>query len=323
MDQPDLTVIVVNYNTAHLLRQMFTALGRAAEGLHIQTIVIDNCSRDMSVSLLKLEYPEVSLIVSSVNIGFGRANNLAIPYILADKILLLNTDAFVSEDSLHRSIAFLDENPDVGILGAHLVGSDGSDQPSCRYFPTPLNTFLQGAGLDRFFPAICQVDADGLAPQVVRDCDWVPGCFYLTRRQVIEQCGLFDPRYFLYFEEVDHCRAVKSAGWRVVYFPGTKVVHLGGESAKSDGPLTAGGNQLSGLQAESEVLYLRKHHGLGGLALHTCLSLVMTVILCAKGAIKMLLLRRAGIVALKQPLAAQRLRMRMLLATRLGQAPLH
>ena len=67
--------------------------------------------------------------------------------------------------------------------------------------------------------------------QQSRECDWVPGCYYLVRREVVDRIGLFDPRYFLYFEEVDHCRRVRQAGWRVVYYPDTQVLHIGGESA--------------------------------------------------------------------------------------------
>ncbi|CCE02112.1 putative Glycosyl transferase, family 2 (fragment) [Bradyrhizobium sp. STM 3809] len=98
-----------------------------------------------------------------------------------------------------------------------------------------------------------------------RSCDWVPGCFYLIRRSAIDQVGLFDPRFFVYYEEVDHCRRMKQAGWHVTYFGDTTVVHIGGESAKADAGLTAAGRQIARLQIESEMLYFRKYHGLSGL----------------------------------------------------------
>ena len=98
----------------------------------------------------------------------------------------------------------------------------------------------------------------------MRECDWVPGCFYLVRREVIDRVGLFDPRYFLYCEEVDHCRAVRRAGWSVVYYPFTQVrAHRRGERT-SAGPVNRVGRQISALQVESELLYFRKHHGVGG-----------------------------------------------------------
>ncbi len=106
----------------------------------------------------------------------------------------------------------------------------------------------------------------------MRECDWVPGCYYLVRREVIDQVGLFDPRYFLYCEEIDHCRAVRSADWNVVYYPFTQVVHVGGESASSEGPLNRVSRQISALQVESELLYFRKHHGVMGVLAAACLA---------------------------------------------------
>ena len=120
----------------------------------------------------------------------------------------------------------------------------------------------------------------------VRECDWVPGCYYLVRREVLDQVGLFDPRFFLYYEEVDHCRRVKEAGWKVVYYPHTSVVHIGGESAKSEGKLTSGGRQLSALQIESELLYFRKHYGRTGLAFHMVLVVLGDALLALKAILK-------------------------------------
>jgi N-acetylglucosaminyl-diphospho-decaprenol L-rhamnosyltransferase len=99
---------------------------------------------------------------------------------------------------------------------------------------------------------------------------------------VVEQVGLFDPRFFLYYEEVDHCRAVKSAGWQVVFYPHTTVVHIGGESAKTDSAITGAGRQISALQIESGLLYYRKHHGLAGVCANVLLTLLGDAILAFK-----------------------------------------
>jgi hypothetical protein len=122
----------------------------------------------------------------------------------------------------------------------------------------------------------------------VRECDWVPGCFYLVRREVIEQVGLFDPRYFLYYEEVDHCRAVRQSGWDVVYYPFTEVVHIGGESAEAEGPLTGAGRQISALQIESELLYFRKHHGVSGVLAAVLLTTVADILSAGSALIRQL-----------------------------------
>jgi N-acetylglucosaminyl-diphospho-decaprenol L-rhamnosyltransferase len=120
------------------------------------------------------------------------------------------------------------------------------------------------AGLEWLFPRTRLVDDMSWDHNAVCECDWVPGCFYLIRREVIEQVGLFDPRYFLYCEEVDHCWAVREAGWSVTYYPYTQVVHTGGESAKADGVLNAS-RQITKPQIESQLLFFRKRYGILGL----------------------------------------------------------
>ena len=286
MTHYDVDILVVNYNTANLLPEMFAAIAAAVDGKNVRFLVVDNVSTDASVAVLKERYPDIYLEVNSTNVGFGRANNQLLPQIAAKYVLLLNTDAFVSPDTLTKTVAYLDKHPDCGVLGVRLVGRDGTLQPSCRYFPTPFNLFLTKTGLAQLFPAVGLVDDMAWDHATVRECDWVPGCYYLIRREVIDQVGLFDPRFFLYYEEVDHCRRVKAAGWQVVYFPDTEVVHLGGESAKSAGRLTESGRQLSALQVESELLYFRKHYGLPGIALHLLLVVLGDVILLLKHVVK-------------------------------------
>src|SRR5262249_38792404 len=263
-EHPDVTVIVVSYNTAHLLDRLFAALDSARAALKLQVIVVDNASRDNSLEILRTQYPDVELIENPINVGFARANNQALPAARGRYLLLLNTDAFVWPDTLQMTVDFMDSHPRCGVLGVKLVGLDGSLQPSCRYFPTPWNVFLAASGLNRFFPGTGLVDDMSWDHASVRECDWVPGTYYLVRREVIERVGLFDPRYFLYYEEVDHCRRVRQAGWSVMYCPFTQVVHIGGESAATEGPITQAGRQISVLQLESELLYFRKYYGVVG-----------------------------------------------------------
>ena len=128
----DVSVVIVNYNTSHLLSEMFGALAKSRAGLRLQIIFIDNDSRDDSVAVMRRDFPEVQLIVNSSNVGFGRANNQALPFITGRHVLLLNTDAFTAPDTLSKTVAYMDAHPDCGILGVRLVGRDGALQPSCR-----------------------------------------------------------------------------------------------------------------------------------------------------------------------------------------------
>lgn len=275
----DLSVIMVSYNTADLLPQAMAALRRAAAGLRLQTIIVDNASRDRSPELLRRDFADCELILNKKNVGFGRANNQALPLVRGRHVLLLNTDAFVAPDTLEKSLAYLDAHPRCGVLGVRLLGRNREPQPSARRFPTPWRLFLQRTGLERFLPRRPDDSApDPAAPA----CDWVPGCYYLVRRQVIDEIGLFDPRYFLYYEEVDHCRAAHRAGWEVACLPDTAVVHIGGESARSDGEVTPAGRQIEALQMESELLYFRKNHGLPTALADVALTLAGDAILAAK-----------------------------------------
>lgn len=282
-----ISVILVSYNTAAMTCQAIETLLQSKCSHALQLIVIDNASRDDSVQMIQQAFPQVTLIRNEVNVGFGRANNQAIPLLKGDYVLLLNTDAFVAPDTLEKTVAFIQTRPDVGILGVKLVGRDGDLQPSCRYFPTICNLFLQRAGLNRWFPNVRYIDDMGWDHSSPRLCDWVPGCYYLIRKEVIKQVGLFDPRYFLYNEEVDHCKAAKNAGWEVVFFPGTEVIHIGGESAKSDGKISQVSRQLVALQVESELLYFRKHHGLLPVMTHMLLQLMADFILMLKSLAKL------------------------------------
>ncbi|MDF3933415.1 glycosyltransferase family 2 protein [Pseudomonas citronellolis] len=281
-----LDVLIVNYNTAALLQPMFDAMRRADGAHRANYLVVDNASADDSLACLARACPEALVLANERNVGFGRANNQLVAHLKGKYALLLNTDAFVAADSLDKTLEYMDAHPECGILGVRLVGRDGELQPSCRHFPTPLNLFAVRTGLGRFFPGMRMVDDMTWDHASVRECDWLPGCFYLIRREVIEQVGLFDPRYFLYYEEVDHCKRVKQAGWKVVYYPHTTVVHIGGESSRSVAEVEAAGRQISLLQIESELLYFRKHHGLSGLALHLALWSLGDFILATKALLK-------------------------------------
>jgi len=259
---PDISVILVSYNTIEMTKTALSHLFSSLQNIEMEVIIIDNASKDHSADILRKEYPQITLIENKINVGFGRANNQALLYLNSRYVLLLNTDAFVETDTIVKTVQYMDANPQCGILGVKLLGRDGELQPSCRYFPMPWNIFLKRTGLDRTFKRTKMVDDMSWDHASVRDCDWVPGCYYLIRKEVIDQVGLFDPRYFLYYEEIDHCFAAKNAGWQVTYYPFTSVVHIGGESAKTKGEITSSGRQISSLQIESELLYFRKNYGL-------------------------------------------------------------
>lgn len=284
---PDISVILVSYNTIEMTKTALRHLVASPCDSEMEVIVVDNDSKDRSAEILRREYSQIRVIENNKNVGFGRANNQALPYINGRYVLLLNTDAFVESDTIDKTVQYMDANPECGILGVKLLGRDGELQPSCRFFPTPWNIFLGRTGLNRFFKRTKMVDDMSWDHASVRNCDWVPGCYYLIRKEVIDQIGLFDPRYFLYYEEIDHCFAAKRAGWKITYFPYSSVVHIGGESAKSDGEITPSGRQVESLKVESELLYFRKNHGLNAAIANVFLVTLADVIQISKDIVKL------------------------------------
>ena len=283
----DLCVVLVNYNTAHLLDRCLGELRRASVGLSVRVVIVDNASRDGSADFIRKNFPDCILIANTDNVGFGRANNQALAFANAPYVLLLNADAFVRADTLVKSLAHMKAHPRCGVLGAQLVDESGRVLwGRGRSFPNPWKDFLIQIGLGKY--TVDRPPPERPADQAMDSwaCDWVVGCYYLIRQEVIEQIGLFDPRYFLYYEVVDHCRAVHKAGWSVESLADVEVVHVGGGSAETEGELSASGRQISALQIESELLYFRKHNGLIGLAVTVGLSLFGDAIRAFKWLVK-------------------------------------
>ena len=263
----DLSIVIVSWNVCDLLRQCILSIlaersrsheaGDSRSSIDIEIIVIDNGSSDESVRMLREEFPDVLVIENDSNPGFATANNQGIAQAHGRYLLLLNPDAEVVGGALATLIGFADSNPDVGLLGPQLLNSDGSVQSSMRRFPTIATALFESTWLEPVAPGRLTDryhvrDRDASAPL---DVDWVQGAALFARREVIEQVGGMDEQYFMYSEELDWCRCIKNAGWRIVYFPDAQVVHHGGKS--SDQVIASRHIHFQ----TSKVLYFRKYHG--------------------------------------------------------------
>lgn len=285
----DVSIVLVSYNTVDLLAETLRRIQESPGTFAREVIVVDNASRDHSADYIRTHHPECRLIENAANVGFARANNQALQWATGRYVLLVNTDAFVESDTIEKTVAYMDAHPNCGILGVKLVAENGRLHSSARYFPTPWNIFLQRAGLQRFFKGARLVDDMNWDHASVRHCDWVPGCYYLVRKAVIDKIGLFDPRYFLYYEEVDQCLAARKAGWDVVFYPDAKVIHIGGQSAKKfEGVevVTRSGPELEALRIESELLYFRKNHGPTAVWMNVLLTSLGDVVIVLKRLLK-------------------------------------
>jgi hypothetical protein len=261
----DVSIVIVSFNTRDVLRECLLSVYREVGSLRVQIIVVDNASTDGSNAMIALEFPDVTLILSEVNLGFGRANNLGFQSVRGRYVVILNSDAFLTEGSLEGSVAHMDANPNAGLGGGRLIGRDGSWQPSARMFPSILGDLIVLSGLaarfpqSRFFGRADRTWADPMEPASV---DWVPGAFSIIRADVLAAVDNFDPRFFLYSEEVDLCKRIKQMGYAIWYWPDIAVVHIGGESSRQirSLELSRSGSQLTLWRMRSMLLYYRKHH---------------------------------------------------------------
>jgi GT2 family glycosyltransferase len=263
---PDASVVIVSFNTRDILRTCLASLKRATGDLDIEVIVVDNASHDGSADMVAAEFPRVSLLRSAVNLGFAGGNNAAFGQARGRHVILLNPDTLLDRDTLDRAIAHMDKDPSVGMAGGRLLNRDGSDEPAARQFPSVFNDFLALSGLAARFPGsrlFGRFDRTWAPVAQPADVDWVPGAFAIIRGEVLAQVGHFDERFFLYYEEVDLCRRIRAAGWRIRYWPDIVVHHWGGESSKTltDHAISSSGSQLVLWRMRSALLYYRKQHG--------------------------------------------------------------
>ena len=268
----EVSILVISFNTRELTRECLNSLLGECAGLgaRSEVLVVDNASVDGSAEMVEAEFTgreiPVRLIRSELNLGFAAANNLAMEQAAGRYIVLLNSDAFFQAGALRRAIDHMDADATVGIGGARLVSRDGAWQPSARTFHSLWIDAIVLTGLASRFPRsriFGAPDRTWADPEQAASVDWVPGAFSILRREALQKTGLFDPAFFLYYEEVDLCRRVKAAGYQVLYWPDVVVTHIGGESGRQLRSLkfSKTGAQVVLWRMRATLLYYRKHHG--------------------------------------------------------------
>ncbi|HET8568498.1 MAG TPA: glycosyltransferase family 2 protein [Candidatus Limnocylindria bacterium] len=234
---PDLSVVIVSYNTRDLVLASIASLERAVVRHTYEVIVSDNGSSDGTVQTIEAEHPDVLLLRNGANLGFSRAVNRALREARGDAVLLLNSDALPDPGSLDVLVDQLRALPDAGAVAPRVVDPDGSDQGTARAFPTAA-AFLFGrtSPLTRMFPGnpwsrryLVGRDRRDAAPFAV---DWVSGACLMTRRAVLDRVGSLDEGFFMYWEDADWCRRARAEGYRVYTVPAARVVHLQGGSSR-------------------------------------------------------------------------------------------
>ncbi|MDE0311428.1 MAG: glycosyltransferase family 2 protein [Caldilineaceae bacterium] len=241
-EEIDLAIVIVNYNASALLSGCLASVFASAGDFSYTVCVVDNGSSDDSVAMMRDRFPQAGLILSETNLGFSAGNNLALRQLglserrpvpnrpLPRYTLLLNNDTVLPANALADMIQFMDGRPDLGVAGPRVRRPDGTLDLACRRsFPTPWVSFCRMTRLSRLFPRSKRFNAYNLSylpEDAVYPVDSVVGAYMQVRTQAILEVGLLDEAYFMYGEDLDWAKRIKSAGWEVWYNGEVEITHV-------------------------------------------------------------------------------------------------
>ena len=254
---PFLSVIIVSFNTRDMTLRCLQSVQKSLETADFasEILVVDNASKDGSADAIRAQFPAVHVLESHENLGFGRANNLAMNAARGQFFLLLNSDAFPIGDAISRLCAFLKSQPQAAAAAPKILNEDGSLQRSVWDFPTPARSWFDNSGVGPLLRKLGFVrDFHAWNHDETREIPWAIGACLLVRREVFETLGGFDERFWMYAEETDWQKVWRDAGWKILFFPDAQITHLGGGSG-------AGNSAVKAAFFDSYDLYLHKHHG--------------------------------------------------------------
>jgi GT2 family glycosyltransferase len=223
MKKPQLTVIILNYNTKELLEDCLSSIKAHMGEVPMEVVVSDNASGDGSCDMVRSRFPWVKL-TEGPNEGFSKGNNRARPLVKGGMVLFLNPDTVVKKDVFFKTVRYLKEHPDVGAVTCKLVLPNGQiDKDVRRRFPTPwisFNRLVLGRGREYWYEDIPDTST--------HEVEAIQGAFFLTRKGILDEVGWFDEKYFFDGEDVDLCYQIHKAGYKLVYYPEVTVIHLKG-----------------------------------------------------------------------------------------------
>ena len=243
-----LSIVIVNYNVRAYLEECLQSVRKALEGIEGEVWVVDNNSQDDSVETLRRDYPWVRLVANTENMGFARANNLAIRQSQSDYVLLLNPDTVVEEPTLRGVLDFMDAHPEAGGAGVMMHNADGTLAPeSRRGLPTPWVAGLKMLGFTkRYYMSHLPWDQPGRI-------DVISGAFCMLRRKALDQVGLFDEDFFMYGEDIDLSYRLLKGGWQNWYLPFCITHYKGKSTQKTD-------YRYVHIFYQAMLIFFRKHY---------------------------------------------------------------
>jgi hypothetical protein len=279
----DLSIIIVNWNVKGLLLAALKSIYKHTKGLSFEVFVSDNGSMDGSQEMVKARFPQVKLLDNGSNLGYPKANNEGIKRAAGRYVILLNPDTEVTEGSLASLIRFMDTHPEAGAVGPKLEYPDGSFQPSCRSFPTIETEFYRAFFLDQIFPKSKIFGKNMMSywkHNDIREVDQPMGAALMVRRAVIDEVGMMDEGLVFWFDEVDWCKRIKNAGWKIFFTPQAKIYHHKNKSFVQWKALKAS-LKLAKIWRGSRNYYYRKHHGALSVVIVNLLDVLQIIFILA------------------------------------------
>jgi GT2 family glycosyltransferase len=278
----DVSFVIVNWNTKDILCQCIESIYKTVVAHSFEIIVVDNNSSDGSQNFIASAFPSVNLIRSAENLGFGRANNVGMEASTGRHLAVINSDVILLEGCIDLLVDYMDSHADVGMAGPMVLWENMTLQESVMRLPTYLNTLGQTFLLDRFFRRL-NAHLSVKEHNELVDVECLVGCFMMVRHEVVQEVGGFDKNIFMYAEEVDWCKRIKAAGWKIHYYKEARTIHLGGKSS--------GTRKLSLIieMYKSRLYYWKKHHGSCGRFFFKYASIIELVLLLCTGSVKYLL----------------------------------
>ncbi len=266
----DLAIVIINYRTPKLVIDCLQSLQPQIDSSRHRVMLVDNDSGDDSLSILEQAIEEyhwnswVTLIPSPVNGGFSAGNNIGIKAVEAKAYLLLNSDTVVRAGAIASLETALEKHPEAGLISPRLEWPDETPQISCFHYHSPISQFIDGAATGPLTKLLNAYDVPIPVTDTPFEPQWTSFACVLIRQAVIEQIGLMDEGYFMYFDDVDYCRRARNSGWTVLHWPTARVVHLRGGSGSVKSEVAARKRPRPYLYA-SRSRYFAKFYGMVGL----------------------------------------------------------
>jgi len=236
----DVSIVIVNFNTKDFLKKCLLSIFKFTKGIKFEVIVVDNLSSDSSIEMLRKDFREVKVIENKDNLGFGTGNNQGAKIAVGRYLCFLNPDVILTENSLEKMFKKLGKNTEIAVCGPKILNPEKVVQQSVGFFPDLPQVFWWMTFIDDLpFGKLLKpyhVDHDSFY-QKEQEVDWVTGAAMMVRREVFEKVSGFDEKIFLYGEEVELCYRIKKDGFKILYFPDTKVIHIG--QASTNGNIVA------------------------------------------------------------------------------------